>query len=361
VLAVGGELKATVCLTRDREAILSQHLGDLDNADSFAFFEETVARLQRLAGCAPAVVAHDLHDDYRSTRWARATALPRIPVQHHHAHIASCMVEHGRTEAVLGVAFDGTGLGTDGTLWGGEFMIADLATYRRVAHLRALPLLGGEAAVRAPWRLGAAALLDAGEALDLFDHVAPERRLALEQLWARPHLSKRATGAGRWFDAVAAMCGLRTYASYDGQAAIELEAVVAPGEHPPYELGFAYEADAPLVVDLRPTIRAIAADLRGRVGAGVVAARFHRTLAHAIAVTCRCAREQGAPETVALSGGCFQNRRLTELAVAELEHLGFEVLLHERVPCNDGGLALGQAAIASFRIATGPVETLPCA
>jgi hydrogenase maturation protein HypF len=361
VLAVGGELKATICLTRDKEAILSQHLGDLDNADGFAFFEETVARLEQLVGCRPAAIAHDLHDDYRTTRWARSTALPRIPVQHHHAHIASCMVEHGRTTAVLGVAFDGTGLGPDRTLWGGEFMIADLSTYHRVAHLRPLPLLGGEAAVREPWRLGAAAMLDAGEALDLFEHVAPERRRALEQLWARPHLSKRATGAGRWFDAVAALCGLRTYASYDGQAAIELEALASAGDHPPYEVGFAYEEGAPLVVDLRPTIRAIAADLRAHVGAGVVAARFHRTLAHAIAVTCRCAREQGAPETVALSGGCFQNRRLTELAVAELEGLGFEVLLHERVPCNDGGLALGQAAVASFCLANGPTEGPPCA
>ena len=361
VLALGGELKATVCLTRDGEAILSQHLGDLDNADSFAFFEETVERLQALAGCKPEVLAHDLHPDYRSTRWARETALPRIAVQHHHAHIASCMVEHGRTSPVLGVAFDGTGLGPDGTLWGGEFMIADLAAYRRVAHLRSLPLLGGEAAVRAPWRLGAAALLDAGEALDLFQHVAPERRRALEQLWARPHLSARATGAGRWFDAVASLCGLRTFASYDGQAAIELEAVAAAGDHPPYEIGFAYEAEAPLVVDLRSTIRAITADLRGGAGAAEVAARFHRTLAHAIAVTCASLREQGAPATVALSGGCFQNRLLTELAVAELTALGFEVLLHERVPCNDGGLALGQAAVASFRVATGPVGALPCA
>ena len=353
VLAVGGELKATVCVTRGREAILSQHLGDLDNADSLAFFEETVARLQALTGCTAQVVAHDLHPDYRSTRWARATALPRIAVQHHHAHIASCMVEHGRTSAVLGVAFDGTGLGPDGTLWGGEFMIADLAAYRRVAHLRSLPLLGGEAAVRAPWRLGAAALLDAGETLDLFEHVAPERRRALEQLWARPHLSARATGAGRWFDAVAALCGLRTFASYDGQAAIELEAVAAAGDHPPYEVGFAYEAEAPLIVDLRPTIGAIAADLRAGVGAPVVAARFHRTLARAIGVTCHAAREQGAPETVALSGGCFQNKRLLEATAARLTSAGFTVWLHRRVPPGDGGVALGQVAVAAAELAAG--------
>jgi hydrogenase maturation protein HypF len=353
VLAVGGERNTAVCLTRDKQAILSQPISDLDGTGGFAFFEEAVARLAALAGRPPEVVAHDLQTDYRTTRWARATALPCIAVQHQHAHIASCLVEHRHFGPVLGVVFDGAGLGADGALWGGEFMIADLAEFRRVAHLRPLPLPGGEAAVRAPWRVGAAALLDAGEALDLFDHVAPERMRALEQVCARPHLSPRATGVGRWFDAVAALCGIRSDVSYDGQAAVELEAAAAPGNHTPYDVGFAYEADAPLVVDLRPTVRSIVADLRANVGAAVVAARFHQTLAHAIAVCCRAARDHGAPETVVLSGACFQNRRLTELATAELEALGFEVLLHERVPCDDGGLALGQAAIASFQLATG--------
>jgi hydrogenase maturation protein HypF len=354
VLAVGGELKATVCLTRDRQAILSQHIGDLDNADGFAFFEEALARLAELAGSDPLFVAHDLHNDYRSTRWARESGLPCIGVQHHHAHIASCLAEHGRTGPVLGVAFDGTGLGSDGTLWGGEFLIADLREFRRVGHLRSLPLLGGEAAIRAPWRLAAAALLDAGEPLDLLEGIAGDQRRALEQLWARPHLSPRATGAGRWFDAVAALCGIGREVSYDGQAAVELEAAaVGGGNHTPYDFGFAYEINAPLAVDLRPVVRAIAADVRAGVRAAVIAARFHRTLAHAIAVTCGYAREGGAPRTVALSGGCFQNRLLTELTAVELRAKGFEVLLHERVPCNDGGLALGQAAVASFRLAAG--------
>jgi hydrogenase maturation protein HypF len=309
------------------------------------------------------VVAHDLHGDYRSTRWARESGLPCIAVQHHHAHVAACLVEHGRTAPVLGVAFDGTGLGSDGALWGGEFLVADLGACQRVGHLRPLPLLGGEAAIRAPWRIGAAALLDAGEPLDLFAHVAASQRRALEELWARPHLSPRATGAGRWFDAVAALCGIRHEISYDGQAAVELEAVAAPrAEHAPYDFELASEAGAPLAIDLRPAVRAIAADLRARVGAAAVAARFHRTLAHAVAVTCGRLRDDGAPSSVALSGGCFQNRLLTELAVAELEAAGFEVLLHERVPCNDGGLALGQAAIASFRLAQGPhAGRAPCA
>ena len=362
VLAVGGELKSTVCVTRGRQAILSQHIGDLADADGFAFFEEAVAGLEALAGSKPQFIAHDLHPDYRSTRWARDARLPCIAVQHHHAHVAACLAEHGRTEAVLGVAFDGTGLGTDGTLWGSEFLVADLSTFRRVAHLRPLALLGGEAAVKAPWRVGVAALLDAGEGLDLLQHVAPQRLRALEWLWARPRLSPRASGAGRWFDAIAALCGIRQEVSYDGQAAIELEAAAAPGNgHEAYEFGFSYEEEAPLQVDLRPTVRAIAADLRANVGAAVVSARFHRTLARAIAATCGYAREDGAPGTVALSGGCFQNRLLAELTTAELEAMGFEVLRHERVPCNDGGLALGQAAVASFRLAAGQDGGAPCA
>jgi hydrogenase maturation protein HypF len=353
VLAVGAELKTAVCLARGGEAILSQHLGDLHDADTFAFFEETVAKLGALAGAGPRAVAHDLHPDYRSTRWALGRGLPLEPVQHHHAHVASCLAEHGRTGPVLGVAFDGTGLGPDGTLWGGEILVADLGGFERVAHLRPLPLLGGEAAVREPWRLAAAALLDAGEPIDLLlDHVPLERVDAVAHLWTRPHLAPRATGAGRWFDAVAALCGLRAEVSYDGQAAVELEAAAASvADDRRYDLGFERRPDGPLVVDLRPAVRAIAAELRAGTEAPWIAARFHRTLARAAAEACRHARDRGAPETVALTGGCFQNRRLTELTKAELERLGFEVLLHRRVPCNDGGIALGQAAIACFRLA----------
>src|SRR4029079_7857669 len=283
---------------RGKQAMLSQHIGDLDNADAFAFFEETVGRLAALAGRTPEIVAHDLHSDYRSTRWARASRLPCIAVQHHHAHIASCLVENGHTGPVLGVAFDGTGMGMDGTLWGGEVLIADLGSIHRVAHLRSLPLLGGEAAIRAPWRIGAAALLDAGESLDLFGDIALERRHALEQLWARPHLSPRATGAGRWFDAVAALCGLRHEISYDGQAAMEREAAAAAGrDHAPYGFGLSSQVYEPLAIDLRPAVRAIAADLHAKVGVPIVAARFHRTLANAIGLVCSTAREAGAPST----------------------------------------------------------------
>jgi hydrogenase maturation protein HypF len=354
VLGVGAELKSTVCLTRGREAILSQHLGDLDDAATYAFFEETIVKLIQLVGARPEAVAHDLHPGYRATRWAKAAGLPCVPVQHHHAHVASCLVEHGRTGSVLGVAFDGTGFGPDGTLWGGELLLADLGGFTRLGHLRPLPLLGGEAAIRAPWRLAAAALFEAGEPVDLLARFEPSRLEAMRHLWKRPHLTPSATGAGRWFDAVAALCGLRADASYEGQAAMELEAVAvdAPGSDEPYDFAVDDGAAGPFVIDLRPTVRAICEDLRHRVAVGLIAARFHQTLADAIAAGCRRARHRGAPETVALSGGCFQNRLLTERTRAALERLGFEVLLHRRVPCNDGGLALGQAAIAAYRLAT---------
>jgi hydrogenase maturation protein HypF len=354
VLAVGGELKATVCFARGDEAILSQHLGDLHDADTFAFFGETIGKLERLAGTEPELVAHDLHPDYRSTRWAdrfaRERGIETRAVQHHHAHVASCLVEHGRTGRVLGVVFDGTGLGADGTLWGGEILEADLSGFRRLGHLRPIALLGGEAAIREPWRLAAAALFDAGAPeADLLEAVGAPRAALARQLWERPGLAPRATGAGRWFDAVSALAGVCSESTYDGQAAIELEAVVEEGAAEPYPFAVEAPPGAPFVLDLRPMVRAIAGELRdGAVAPGLVSARFHRTMAEIVAAACVRARESGAAESVALSGGCFQNRRLAELAKAVLERRGFEVLLQRRVPCNDGGLALGQAAVAGF-------------
>jgi hydrogenase maturation protein HypF len=369
VLAVGAQLKATVCLSQAGQAVLSQHLGDLDDADTFAFFRETVTKLSQLTGIRPQVIAHDLHPDLRSTRWARTMGLPLLPVQHHHAHIASCMVENGRCKAVLGVAFDGTGYGPDGTMWGGEFMVADLGGYRRVGHLRALAMLGGQAAIRAPWRLALAALLDAGESADhIIDDSAAasgartldrQKVQALGDLWHRRNHNPQTTGAGRWFDAVAALCGLRAEITYEGQAAIEWEALCAPADdrngQTAYDIAFD-AADGAFVVDLRPMIRGIVADRRRSVPLPLIAARFHQTMAQIIVESCCRARTAGAPDVVALSGGCFQNRRLTELSSRLLADAGFQVLLQRRIPCNDGGLALGQAAIASCR-----QSEIPCA
>jgi hydrogenase maturation protein HypF len=342
ICAVGAELKNTVCVTRDDQAYLGPHIGDLENHETYAFFVEVIGKLGRLLAVTPEIVAHDLHPDYLSTRWALAAGRPREPVQHHHAHVASCMVDNGVAGSVIGVAFDGTGCGPAGDLWGGEFLLADLVGATRLAHLRPIALAGGEAAIREPWRLAAAALVDAG---------LPLGRLA--RVPRLPHVVKlldrapRATGAGRWFDAVAALCGLRDAITYEGQAAVDLEAAAAPGDHAPYP--FEVDAGAPASVDLRPTVRALVADLDRGVDVPAVAARFHRTLAAIVVDGARRARALTGVGRVALSGGCFQNRILTETALALLADEGFDVLVHRRVPPNDGGVALGQAAVTAHR------------
>jgi hydrogenase maturation protein HypF len=348
ILAVGAEVKNAVCLVRAGLAHLSPHVGDLSSVAARRFFEEVIAKLSALLGVRPAAVAHDLHPDYASTRWAMACGLPRVAVQHHHAHVAACLAEHGRAGPVLGVAFDGTGCGPAGEAWGGEILLADLGGFRRIAHLRPIALPGGEAAIREPWRLACAALLDAGEPLDLV--CADRGRVdAVRQLAERGFAAPLATGAGRWFDAVSALCGVRREVSYEGQAAAELEAAAAPGRCEPYPFSI---APGPVEeADLRPTIRAVAADLRRGAAVAAIAARFHETLASVVLDACRRAREAVRVAAVALSGGCFQNRRLLERSAELLEGAGFEVLVHRAVPPNDGGIALGQAAVAARRLA----------
>jgi len=355
VLAVGAALKNTVCLVRGRDAYLSQHIGDLDGVEGHRFFTEVVDRLERLLGVTPAILAHDLHPDYPSTRWALAQRLPCVAVQHHHAHIASCLAEHGRTSPVIGVAFDGTGCGPRGELWGGEILLCDLARSTRLGHLRPIALAGGEIAIREPWRLGLAALLDAGEALDLMAHVPPPRLRFLVRMIERGVSSPRSTGAGRWFDAIASLLAVRDTITYEGQAAVELE-VLARGSDDERPYPFVLEAPPgpPFVVELRPTVRAVASDLRDQVSSARIASRFYATMADVIAECCVVARRQHRVETVALSGGCFQSALLTERARVRLEREGFEVLLHRLVPPNDGGLALGQAAVAAYRAVLAP-------
>ncbi len=353
VLAVGAELKNTVCLTRDGEAYLSPHVGDLENPETFDFFEEVIAKLERLLGVSPTAIAHDLHPDYRSTRWARRSDLPLIGVQHHHAHIASCLAENGRSSPTIGVAFDGTGCGPAGDLWGGEILLADLAGFRRLGHLRPIALPGGEAAIRQPWRLAVAALDDAGEPQEELLGIDPARRSAVLRLLRKGVAAPLATGAGRWFDAVSALLGVCHEISYEGQGAVELEALASGHDGEPFPLALVSNGTAPFEIDLRPAIRAIALARSRQETSGRIAADFHETLALAILESCRKAREETAVEAVALSGGCFQNRRLTEKALALLAGDGFEVLVHRRVPPNDGGLALGQAAVAAWRLTHG--------
>ncbi|HET6982793.1 MAG TPA: carbamoyltransferase HypF, partial [Myxococcaceae bacterium] len=346
LVAVGPQLKNTVCLVRGDEAFLGPHVGDLDGLEARLFFEEVIGKMARLLGVTPRAVAHDLHPDYGSTRWALESGLPRVAVQHHHAHVVSCLVDAGVTldRPAIGVAFDGTGCGPAGDLWGGEFLVFDWTGFERRGHLRPLALPGGEAAIREPWRLALAALHDAGlpEQM-LLVAIDPLRRARVAQLLPR---AVRATGAGRWFDAAAALCGFGGAISYEGQAAIELEALAVDFREPyPFEL-----AGEPFAVDLRPAVRGITADLVSGRPVSEVSGRFHETMACAVATGCRRIREVSDVRTVALSGGCFQNRRLTERSLALLQGDGFDVLLHRRVPPNDGGVSLGQAAVAAARL-----------
>lgn len=348
-LAVGAQLKSTFCLVRGTHAFQSQHIGDLDDAATAAHFAETVSLYRRLFRVDPAWVAHDLHPDYASTRFAEALPeeVTRVAVQHHHAHVVSCLAEHGRTTAALGVCFDGAGYGPDGTTWGGELLLADGRSYRRLAHLRHLPMPGGDAAAREPWRMAVAALGEAlGEGAEatvetLLGRVAPGRRRPVLQMALRRVNAPLTSSAGRLFDAVAALAGLRDVNRYEGHAAMELETRVDAVETGAYPL--------PLrngVWDSVELILAAAEDVRAGIAPGRVSARFHTALARAAADGCRRAREETGVATVVLTGGCFQNRWLAGRTRALLEDAGFEVLTHRQVPPNDGGISLGQAAVA---------------
>jgi hydrogenase maturation protein HypF len=354
ILAVGAHLKNTIGVARGSDVFLSQHIGDLDSPAARDRFQRTVADLLGLLEVTPLVTAHDLHPDYASTLWAAASGYgERIPVQHHHAHLAACLVDNEETEPALGVVWDGTGLGPDGTVWGGEFLAGDAAGYRREAHLRPFRLPGGEAAVDEPRRAALALLHAAGAALEArhrqrlaaaaFD--ASELRV-LERMLDSGFRAPWTTSAGRLFDGVASLLGLRHRAGFEGEAAMALEFAVDPaatGGYPfPLVAGAGVEA-GPTIVDWVPALAELLADAEAGVPTGAVAARFHTGLVAAgVAVA-----ERVGLERVALTGGCFQNRVLAVGMAAALRASGHRPLLHRRVPPNDGGLALGQVAVAA--------------
>lgn len=348
VLACGAGQKNTLCLTKGHYALLSQHIGDLSNCETLEFFNETLARMRRLFHADPRIVAHDLHPDYLSTRFALSLeGVERIGVQHHHAHIVSCMAEHRLSGPVIGVAFDGTGLGTDGHVWGGEFLVSDLTAFERRAHLRYIPLAGGDQAIREPWRAALSYLDDAIPQQDLsFWNPAPQSTVALIRTMRQRRINTVQTSScGRLFDAVASIIGLRHHASYEGQAAIELEAAAAPDMEERY--AFTVQPGSPLQLDMRPAIAAITADLRRGESTANISARFHNTVAAAIVDICVRIRADAGLNRVCLSGGTFQNVYLLSRADAALRRSGFAVFLHARIPPNDGGIALGQAVIAN--------------
>lgn len=342
LLACGADLKNAFCLTKERFAILSQHIGDLTSYETLTFYEETLERMKRLFRVSPVAVAHDLHPQYASTQFAQRCGLPAIGVQHHHAHIASCMAENGIRERVIGVAMDGTGFGFDGRIWGGEFLVGDLSHFERRAHLRYVPLAGGDVAIRQPWRSAVSYLRDASVAHDL--PVPAKQRALVETMLDRGINVFETSSCGRLFDAVASILGLRQEVTFEAQAAIELEQAADPRETGVYP--FAVDGEE---IDLRPTIAAIAADR----GTAIVAARFHNTLATMIAEVCDRIRAREGVDRVCVSGGVFQNALLLERTVERLRERRFDAILHSRIPCNDGGIALGQAAIAAERMRQG--------
>ncbi len=351
MLACGAELKNTFCVAKDGYAFVSHHIGDLENAETLRSFTEGIEHFMRLFDIQPRLVAHDLHPDYLSTKYALdLDGVDLLGVQHHHAHIASCLADNGVDGPVIGVAFDGTGYGADGTVWGGEFLVASLSGFERGGHLAPVPMPGGAAAIRAPWRM-AAAYLDAagmpdGGGLDVAARNAGHWDAVLA-LARRGVNSPQTSSAGRLFDAAAAILGVRDEISYEGQAAIEMEQLAAPGERSGYRAGI--DQRRPFRVNGADLIAALAADLRRGTGRDVAAARFIGGVAALIEDGCVLARERTGLGTVALSGGVFQNQLLLHAAVDRLAARGFAVLLHSQVPCNDGGISLGQAAVAAAR------------
>ncbi len=357
VLAVGGELKNTICIVRGSEAFLSQYIGDLENLESYGFFGEAVQHLQRILEVHPGVIAYDLHPDYFSTKWAVALeGMQLIGVQHHHAHIASCMAENHLDGKVIGIALDGTGYGTDGAVWGGEVLLADYKEFERAAHFEYVPLPGGAAAIHEPWRVALGYLVKHYvkdlNSLDLpfLRGIDERRRNVIQQMIDRQIHSPRTSSCGRLFDAVAALTGIRSTVNYEAQAAIELEMAA----HDSTDDG-AYPFD--LIPDgthwqigTFSLFQALLCDLRNQQPVADISRRFHSGLAALFVELAERIREQSKLNRVCLSGGCFHNVLLFCLLLDGLRAKSFEVYFHSEVPAGDGGISLGQALIAAHRL-----------
>ena len=355
ILAAGSELKNTFCITNRNYAFLSHHIGDMENYETLRSFEQGVEHFEKLFRVTPEAIAYDLHPNYLATRYALERAqrenIPSIGVQHHHAHIAACMAEHGLdgTRPVIGVAFDGTGYGEDGTIWGGEVLISDYKSYQRKFHLDYFPLPGGDAAIKKPARTALALLWSLG--LDWDQSLSPVAGFSTEdQVTLRAQLEKQintplTSSIGRLFDAVAALAGVRQTVNYEGQAAIEFEALADPDEVGTYPFGL--ESDQ---VRVQAAVEALIEDVIAGVLMSKVSARFHNGLAASVKEMCLKIRTETGIDEVALSGGVWQNITLLGRTLSLLDRDGFRVYLHREVPTNDGGLSLGQAVIAAARM-----------
>jgi hydrogenase maturation protein HypF len=391
VLGCGAEEKNTFCLTKDNYAFLSQHIGDMENMETLEHFDRTISLYKRLFHIEPEIVAHDLHPDYLATKYARElgeSSIKLVPVQHHHAHVASCMADNGLESPVIGVAFDGTGMGADGNIWGGEFLVADYHSFRRVGHLEYLPLPGGAAAIKRPYRIAIGyvltllgegglnavmATLSEGKgrqfqlvSVGQVDEVEIE---VIRRQIERKINSPLCSSMGRLFDAVSALLGIRAEIDYEGQAAVELEmaAYSLYGEEPSFVIArrvsdeaisdaqesYPYrvvEDKGMRLVRLKDLVSAVIEDLHSGTSNGMISVRFHNTVARMINEMCRLIADETGITQVALSGGVFQNRFLLRKTVNLLESSGFQVFTHRQVPCNDGGISLGQAIIANFAV-----------
>jgi hydrogenase maturation protein HypF len=349
MLGAGAQLKSTFCLAKGERAWVGHHIGDLDDAPTRRSFVEGIAHFERLFDVRPQLVAHDLHPDYASTSIAlEREGVATLAVQHHHAHLAACLAEHGLRGPAVGAIYDGAGLGLDGTTWGGELLVGDLRGVTRVGHLRAVRMPGGDRVARQPWRMAAAWLVACGAADPRRPHAL--RDAVPEDAWAtvcamarRGFAAPPTTSVGRLFDAVAALCGLRARCTYEGQAAVELEAAAERSHRGAYELPL----ERGLILDARPLVRAVVDDVEAGIATGVVAMRFHRGIAEATALACAQAARDAGLARVVLSGGVFQNALLLGLTGDALRALGLEVLVPERLPPNDGGISYGQVAIAA--------------
>lgn len=354
LLACGADTKNTFCLATGERAVLSPYVGDLSQYDVFREYEATIERLCALMQIEPEIVCYDLHPEYWSRRFAerRYPDRPQMAIQHHHAHVAACMADRNLTGPVIGIAFDGTGYGEDGHIWGGEFLLAEYASFERAAHFEYVPMYGGEAAIREPWRMALAYLRAAGIAWD--ERLAPVRALAAENRSVLETQAERGvaapltSSAGRLFDAVAALLDVRQRVTYDAQAAIELETLADPALHAAYD--FAVHDGSPRRINVFPAIRGIVEDLDRRTSVPVIAARFHETIVAIVRRVCSLVRVDCGLNGVVLSGGVFQNKTLARDVAQSLALAGFSVHRHRAVPANDGGIAYGQAAIASARL-----------
>ncbi len=367
VLAVGGELKNTICLTKGKHAFLSQHVGDLENVESYSFFHEAVEHLERILEIRPEIVAYDLHPDYFSAKWAlQQSAVSLVGVQHHHAHVASCMAENHLEGGVIGFALDGTGYGTDGNIWGGEVLIAGYGDFERAAHFEYVPLPGGAAAIREPWRMAVSYLTHhfgreylknelLKQDIKFTRQLSPLKVDLLSRMMEQSVNSPLTSSCGRLFDAAAALVGIRQEVNYEAQAAIELEMAMGSSEITTLEDDTAYpmklvpDGDH-WIIGTRPLFEALLADLGRNVPAGIISRRFHSGLVEGFVEIATLLRNKTALQRVCLSGGTFNNVYLSQRLETRLSEIGFDVFTQKEVPCGDGGLSLGQAVVAAAKV-----------